>query len=399
MNDMSPMVASNSTAQMPAQMGFGSVAGFELLTRIARAISQSSLVPVPFQSHITKYNRDGTIKSQVENPQGLPNCMVALNMAHRLGDDPLMVMQNLDVIEGRPSWSAKWIIAKINASGRFHPLRFDLVDRGQRTVTMTYFEWENQQRFERTREVVVHDQQMICWTLPISEPPPPRTLAQALEMELAVLKSAPVSIEMAVKEGWYTKAGSKWQTMPDLMLHYRSAAFFGRIYAPDLLLGLITSEEARDIIASRQVDGTFAVDEDGVVAGAVPTTAAERARAALRPEPAQPEPADKAPVEAAVAVPDAKTPEGAAPAAAATPEPKAAPTPQPKPKRTTAPAADAPPTVTMAQVMEQLNRATARDTLDLAADLIQYLPDSTERKDCVLRYRARAEEFNGPDRV
>ncbi|WP_252151905.1 hypothetical protein [Acinetobacter sp. ANC 4177] len=51
---------------------------------------------------------------------------------------------------------------------------------------------------------------------------------------------------MAVKEGWYQKNGSKWQSMPEQMLRYRAASFFGRIYAPDLLMGLRTQEEELD---------------------------------------------------------------------------------------------------------------------------------------------------------
>jgi hypothetical protein len=39
-------------------------------------------------------------------------------MTNRMNADPLMVMQNMHVIEGRPSWSSKWIIACINGSGK-----------------------------------------------------------------------------------------------------------------------------------------------------------------------------------------------------------------------------------------------------------------------------------------
>ena len=52
---------------------------------------------------------------------------------------------------------------------------------------------------------------------------------------------------MAKAEGWLTKTGSKWQTMPELMLKYRAAAFFGRLYAPEVLMGMQTAEEVIDI--------------------------------------------------------------------------------------------------------------------------------------------------------
>ena len=60
-------------------------------------------------------------------------------------------------------------------------------------------------------------------------------------------ESTPITMEMAIKEGWYTKSGSKWQTMPRLMLQYRAASFWQRAYAPEISMGMITQEEARDI--------------------------------------------------------------------------------------------------------------------------------------------------------
>jgi len=57
---------------------------------------------------------------------------------------------------------------------------------------------------------------------------------------------------MAAAEGWATKAGSKWKTMPELMLRYRAAAFFGRLYAPDILMGMQTAEEAVDVVSVKK---------------------------------------------------------------------------------------------------------------------------------------------------
>jgi hypothetical protein len=52
---------------------------------------------------------------------------------------------------------------------------------------------------------------------------------------------------MAKREGWATKSGSKWATMPDLMIRYRAAAFWGRLYIPELLVGIQTQEEVLDV--------------------------------------------------------------------------------------------------------------------------------------------------------
>ena len=47
--------------------------------------------------------------------------------------------------------------------------------------------------------------------------------------------------------------------MPDVMLRYRAASFFGKLYAPELLMGLQTAEEVRDatIIMEPGEDGSF----------------------------------------------------------------------------------------------------------------------------------------------
>jgi hypothetical protein len=73
---------------------------------------------------------------------------------------------------------------------------------------------------------------------------------RAVAVDLATgetIEGPAVSIGMAKKENWYQKPGSKWQSMPGLMLRYRSASFFGRLYAPEILLGMSTTDELQDI--------------------------------------------------------------------------------------------------------------------------------------------------------
>ena len=116
-NDLAP--AKNAVA------GFFDTQSFELLMRVSKLLSSSTLVPAAYRAHDDKKG---------DNPNALPNCVVALNMSQRMGADPLMVMQNLYIVEGRPSWSSQWIIAAINGCGRFSPLRFELKDMGQKEV-------------------------------------------------------------------------------------------------------------------------------------------------------------------------------------------------------------------------------------------------------------------------
>jgi hypothetical protein len=288
-------------ANLPAVTpGFGSLQAYELLVRQAKGLSSSTLVPPQYRQVIVKYNRDGSIKSTEDNANAIPNCMIALNMAARMGADPLMVMQNLVVIEGRPSWSAQWVIAQINQCGRFEPLRFDLVEKGKQTVTMEYTEWGERkgERVRKTRDVEVENIECIAWTVRKGTiiPPGVETLEQARAAKLSIIKGPKVSVAMAVQEGWYTKTGSKWVTMPELMLHYRSGAFFGRLYAPELLMGIPTDDEVRDM-------GTLVQGADGSygpagASEAMPTVEALRATATAHAEAGQdPGPPDAATTE------------------------------------------------------------------------------------------------------
>ena len=173
---------------------------FALSQREAVGLSKSGLVPKEFQGNVA-------------------NCLIAFNLAKRIGADPLMVMQNLDVIHGRPSFRATFLIACLNQCGRFTPLKYRITGEGD----------------EKTCIAVAND------------------IETGEEYE-----GPPVSMAMAKAEGWSTKSGSKWKTMPDLMLRYRAAAFFARTTAPEVAMGLYTSDEMSDIQASRPERGTSA---------------------------------------------------------------------------------------------------------------------------------------------
>ena len=229
----------NAQTQMsaPAQQSVGllNLEAFELSQRIAKMLSSSTLVPEQYRATIQKKAGKDDYGNQLwreePNPNGLSNCIIALNMANRMGADPLMVMQNLYLVNGRPSWSSQFIMAGINSSGRFSALRFDL---GEKEVEYTEAVWENRKKKNITKTLKIHDFSCVAW---------------AIEKETGErLESSKITIEMAVKEGWYTKEGSKWQTMSEQMLRYRAASFFGRVYAPELLMGLRSADEEQDRI-------------------------------------------------------------------------------------------------------------------------------------------------------
>lgn len=221
---MSNQIATATNAGQ-VTVGFGSASSFELMQRAAKLLSSSTLVPASYRAYDEKKG---------DNPAAMANCVVALNMSQRMGADPLMVMQNLYIVEGRPSWSSQWIIAAINGCGRFSPLRFAITELGTKEVEYSVTEWVDRQRVNKKMKATVQNMECIAW---------------AIEKETGERIDSPkVSIEMAVKEGWYGKNGSKWQTMPEVMLRYRTASFFGKLYAPELLMGIQSAEEAHDIV-------------------------------------------------------------------------------------------------------------------------------------------------------
>lgn len=184
--------------------------GFELSQRAAKLMAASTLMPDTFRGN-------------------LPNCAIALNLAARLGADPLLVAQNLYVVHGRPAWSSQFLIATWNQCGRFAPIRYEFFGEkgtdgyGCRAVSK-----------ERTTDE------------PIIGPD--------------------VTIGLAKEEGWYNRNGSKWKTgLRDLMLRYRAATFLIRTTAPELSMGLQTAEEMHDVYdAARTPSGDYEVNADVV---------------------------------------------------------------------------------------------------------------------------------------
>ena len=248
-------------------VGFFDLESFELTQRMAKMFSTSSLVPAQFRDTVEKYNSATRQKELVKNPEALANCAIALDMASRLNANPIMVMQNLYVIEGRPSWSSQWIIACVNKSGRFSPLQFRIEDLGEQEVQYEEFAWVSGKKQSSIKKAVIRN--LVC-------------VAHAKSLDTGeVVESAPVSMELAVKEGWYGKNGSKWQTMPEVMLRYRAAAFFGRVYAPDLLMGFQSQEEAEEL-AYIETAPTGEVVESTVK---VPKGKMKKAEAVAEPEP------------------------------------------------------------------------------------------------------------------
>lgn len=152
---------------------------------------------------------EGLAKSDIV-PDGYKNkpesCLIAIDVARQIGArSPLFVMQNLFIVKGKPSWSGQYCDAIVRAN--FKKVKVDLSGQDdERGCKVTAYD-ENNNFCEGTR----------------------------------------VTIRMAKQEGWFSKQGSKWQTIPDLMLQYRAFAFFARVHCPDKLLGIHDEFENLDI--------------------------------------------------------------------------------------------------------------------------------------------------------
>lgn len=170
---------------------------FKALFDIGKMFASSSLVPQQYQ--------------------GKPmDCAIAVEMASRIGVSPMMVMQNLYVVKGKPSWSGQACMAMIRGTGDF------------REITPIYIGEQGKDNWG-------------CF------------IRAKKASDGSIVNGPKVTIDMAKQEGWYSKKDkfgnetSKWQTMPELMLAYRAAAFFARIYVPNILMGCQVEGEAEDM--------------------------------------------------------------------------------------------------------------------------------------------------------
>lgn len=183
---------------------FSNEKSFELMMKIAESLSDSAIIPKEYQ----------------KNPG---SCMIAVEMAMRLNINPMMVMQHLFVVNGRPAWSSQWIISMINKSRRYK--------------TELQYEFGHEQA----------DGGLSC-------------RAWVEDWSGHKVYGPKVTMTMANAEGWVNKNGSKWKTMPEVMIQYRAASFFGRMNCPDMIMGIYSSDEAVEM-GDSPVDGSdFVID-------------------------------------------------------------------------------------------------------------------------------------------
>jgi hypothetical protein len=161
------------------------------LYRLSQAYSGSQIVP--------------------QHYQGKPSdCFIACQMAFRLGVDPLAYMQASYIVHGKPGIEAKLAVAMLNTSGKI---------KGRVSYKLTGR---------------IEDKSRAC-------------TATAIDAETGEAVEATIDWRMVEAEGWLSKSGSKWKTMPDVMFHYRAAVFLIRMFYPEVMMGMQTRDELEDV--------------------------------------------------------------------------------------------------------------------------------------------------------
>lgn len=157
--------------------------------QIAQMFAKSRMVPAHFQGKVE-------------------DCYVAIEMAKRLQIDPMMALQNIYVVSGKPGLSGALVISLINSSGKIRGrLKFRIEGTGDALAV--------------TASATLVDGDTAEFT---------------------------ATMQMAKAEGW--TSNKKYLSMPEVMLRYRAATFLARFNFPEVILGMHSAEEWEDVESS-----------------------------------------------------------------------------------------------------------------------------------------------------
>ena len=190
---------------------------------IANVMSKSNIVPKDYQG----------------NPG---NIVVAIQWGMELGLPPLQAMQNLAVINGRPSLWGDAVIALVRGSGLMEYMRED-----------------------------VTDDSATCTVKRKGEPETARSFSK----------------EDAKRAGLLGKQGP-WTQYPKRMLQMRARSWALRDVFPDVIKGIAIAEEAQDMPAERDMGQAQTVPDEPPAASrteSVKSKLKSKAKATSKPEP------------------------------------------------------------------------------------------------------------------
>ena len=188
MNEEKTLAVVEQTTELTTNSVWENKDAFNQILRAADMLSKTSIIPQSYQG----------------KPQ---DCFVAIEMANRMGVSPMVVMQNMYVVKGKPSWAGQACTMLINSCGKFKDVKHIYTGEKGKPNRGCYV--------TATR------------------------ISDGSQVD-----GVEVTMQMAQAEGW--TSNSKWRNMPELMLAYRASAFFARVYCPEAMMGVHTAEEVYD---------------------------------------------------------------------------------------------------------------------------------------------------------
>ena len=188
MNQEKTLAVVEQTTELATNSVWENKDAFNQILRAADMLSKTSIIPQSYQG----------------KPQ---DCFVAIEMANRMGVSPMVVMQNMYVVKGKPSWAGQACTMLINSCGKFKDVKHIYTGEKGKPNRGCYV--------TATR------------------------ISDGSQVD-----GVEVTMQMAQAEGW--TSNSKWRNMPELMLAYRASAFFARVYCPEAMMGVQTAEEVYD---------------------------------------------------------------------------------------------------------------------------------------------------------
>ena len=198
MNEEKTLAVVEQTTELATNGVWENKDQFNQLLRAAQMLSQTSIIPQSYQG----------------KPQ---DCFVAIEMANRMGVSPLVVMQNMYVVKGKPAWAGQACTMFINSCGKFAGVKH--VYTGEKGTDSRG-----------------------CYVTATR-------ISDGVQVN-----GVEVTIAMAKAEGW--TSNTKWRNMPELMLAYRASAFFARVHCPEALMGVQLVDEIYDTETSRNAKKT-----------------------------------------------------------------------------------------------------------------------------------------------
>lgn len=183
--------------------------------RLAKAFSMSGMVPPHFQG----------------KPEA---CLVAMLYAEQLGEHPMLLFQEMSVINGRPNTSSRFAISRANKSGLL-----------QGPIT-----WKSKGQGDALE-----------------------VTASASLRETGEVITATVTMKEAAADGW--TRNPKYKSIPEQMLRWRAATRLINLYIPEVLFGLGVKEEVEQVTVRDSTpvsSGSVVADLNRQIAAAAPPT-------------------------------------------------------------------------------------------------------------------------------